>query len=42
MKSALIVLLFSVLRLGVPLVTMLIIGEAVRRHGHRIHKVRGA
>lgn len=42
MKSALIVSLFTVLRLGIPLVTMLVIGEAVRRRDQRIRKVRGA
>jgi hypothetical protein len=42
MKSALIVTLFTVLRLGIPLVTMLLIGEAVRRHDLKIHKSRGA
>ena len=42
MKGALIVSLFTVLRLVIPVVTMLMIGEAVRRHDQRIHKVRGA
>jgi hypothetical protein len=42
MKSALIISLFTVIRLGIPLVTMLVIGEVVRRHDQRIHKVRGA
>jgi hypothetical protein len=42
MKSALIVSLFTVLRLAIPLVTMLVIGEAVRRRDQRNHKVRGA
>jgi hypothetical protein len=42
MKSALIVSLFTLLRLGIPLLTMLILGEAVRRHDLRIHKVGGA
>jgi hypothetical protein len=42
MKSALIVSLFNVLRLGIPLVAMLLIGEAVRRHNLRIHKPGGA
>jgi hypothetical protein len=42
MKSALIVSLFTLLRLGIPLLTMLILGETVRRHDLRIHKVGGA
>jgi hypothetical protein len=42
MKSTLIVSLFTVLRLGIPLVTMLILGEAVRRHDLRIRHLRGA
>jgi len=42
MKSALIVSLLTVLRLGIPLVTMLIIGETVRRHDQRTQKPRGA
>jgi hypothetical protein len=42
MKSALIVSVFTLLRLGIPLVTMLLIGEAVRRHEQRIQKMRGA
>jgi hypothetical protein len=42
MKSALIVSLFTVLRLGIPLVAMLLIGETVRRHDQRIHKPGGA
>jgi hypothetical protein len=41
MKSTLIVSLFTVLRLGIPLVTMLFIGEIVRRHDRRIHKQGG-
>jgi hypothetical protein len=41
MKSALIVTLFTFLRLGIPLLTMLVIGEAVRRHDLRIHQPRG-
>ncbi len=39
MKSALIVSIFTFLRLGIPLVTMLIIGEALRRRDQRIHQV---
>ena len=42
MKSALIVTLFTFLRLGIPLITMLLIGEAVRHHGSKIRKGRGA
>ena len=42
MKSALIVTLFTFLRLGIPLLTMLVIGEAVRRHDLRTNKSRGA
>jgi hypothetical protein len=42
MKSALIVTCLTLLRLGVPLVTMLMIGEAVRRHGQKTHRVGGA
>ena len=42
MKSALIVTLFTILRLGIPLLTMLSIGEMVRRHDRRIRRVRGA
>jgi hypothetical protein len=42
MKSTLIVTLFTVLRLGIPLLTMLIIGEAARRHDQSIHKQRCA
>jgi hypothetical protein len=42
MISALIVALFTVLRLGIPLVTMIFIGEAVRRHNQSTHKPRGA
>jgi len=42
MISALIVALFTVLRLGIPLVTMLLIGEAVRRHAQKANKPRGA
>ncbi len=42
MKSALIVTLFTFLRLGIPLLTMLVIGEAVRRHDLRTHNSRGA
>ena len=41
MKSALIVSLFTILRLGIPLVTMLLTGEAVRRHEQRIQRERG-
>ena len=41
MKSALIVTLFTFLRLGIPLLTMLVIGEAVRRHDLKIHQERG-
>jgi hypothetical protein len=35
MKSALIVSLFTVLRLGIPLLTMLVLGELVRRHNRK-------
>lgn len=42
MKSALIVSLFTILRLGVPLAVMLIMGEMIRRHDQRIQKSRGA
>ncbi len=42
MKSALIVTLFTFIRLGVPLFTMLMIGEAVHRHGLKLHKGQGA
>lgn len=42
MEGALFVTLFTVLRLGIPLATMLIIGEAVRRHELKIHGVRRA
>ena len=42
MKSTLIVTLFTVLRLGIPLLTMLVIGEAVRRHDQLVRKHGGA
>jgi hypothetical protein len=42
MKSTLIVSLFTVLRLGVPLVIMLILGETVHRYDQRIQKPGGA
>jgi hypothetical protein len=42
MKSTLIVTLLTVLRLGIPLLTLLIIGEAARRHDQSTHKPRGA
>jgi hypothetical protein len=42
MKSALIVTLFTFLRLGIPLLTMLVIGEAVHRYDRKIHHGRGA
>jgi hypothetical protein len=38
MKSALIVTLFTFLRLGVPLLTMLLIGEAVRHRNLKAQK----
>ena len=38
MQSIMIVSLFTVLRLGIPLLTMLLIGEAVRRHNQKIHQ----
>jgi hypothetical protein len=41
MKSALIVSLFTFLRLGIPLLTMLVLGEAVRRHDQKIRHKRG-
>ncbi len=40
MEGALIVTLFTFLRLGVPLVIMLLIGEAVRHHDLRMHVMR--
>lgn len=40
MEGALIVTLFTFLRLGVPLSIMLIIGEAVRRHNLRMRDLR--
>jgi hypothetical protein len=42
MKSALIVTLFTFLRLGIPLITMLLVGEAVRHHSLKIQKRHGA
>jgi hypothetical protein len=42
MKSALIISLFTLLRLGIPFATMLLIGEAVRRREQKIRKPRGA
>jgi hypothetical protein len=41
MKSALIVTLFTFLRLGIPLLTMLFLGEVVRRHDQKIRHERG-
>jgi hypothetical protein len=42
MKSALVVTLFTVLRLGIPMAIMILIGELVRRHDLSIHKPGGA
>lgn len=41
MKSALIVSLFTILRLGIPLLIMVLIGEVVRRHDLGVNKPRG-
>jgi hypothetical protein len=35
MESTLIVVLFTVLRLGIPVALLLIVGEAVQRHQRR-------
>jgi hypothetical protein len=42
MKSELIIALFTILRLGIPMVIMILFGEAIRRHDLNIHKPRGA
>ncbi len=42
MRGTLIISLFVVLRLGIPLITMLLIGEVIKRHNHTTHKVGGA
>jgi len=42
MTSTLIVIALLVLRVGVPLVVLLAIGEAVRRHEERSVNLRGA
>ncbi len=42
MEGALFVTLFTFLRLGVPILTMLIIGEAVHRRDLRMRQLRRA
>ncbi len=42
MKSVLIIFLLTVLRLGIPAMVVLSIGETVRRHYENVRSLRGA
>jgi hypothetical protein len=42
MTNALIIALFTVLRIGIPAIVLLSIGETVRRHSENKGKMRGA
>jgi len=42
MTSALIVIALLILRVGIPVTILLVVGEAVRRHNERSSVLRGA
>jgi hypothetical protein len=42
MTNALIIALFTVLRIGIPAIVLLAIGETVRRHNENKGNLRGA
>jgi len=42
MSNALIIALFTVLRIGIPAIVLLTVGEIVRRHNQNTGNLRGA